>query len=228
MDDNQMNLNEGFDETAVKQDGFVMRMVKAIVNPTDLFVQLKEKPDFWKLLLVMGIGTALAYIPNMGLFRDLIYEQFLAAPQKIQITDELINAGVSGMIAVAVVMATLIPLIKGFLVHLLGMLFNSKGNIKNTISVLTYATIPSFIGGILNLSIMGITKNPGIQLSLVRLLEPERAMTAPFVYKLAALVNPFTIWYYVLAVIGVSYVQEVSKPKALIIVLVPTLIMLLL
>lgn len=221
--ENQVEINE---EQNTMQLGFFSRVSKTFYEPLTVFRYLKEKPDFIILLVIMTAITVLGFVPVLPLFKDLVYEQLIANPAIKDINDTMINGGLVAMLVASGVMTLLGPIIKGALSQLLSMLFNGKGKTKSTIAVFAYASIPSLVGFALQMGVVFFTKNPNLQLSLVNMLDP--LTTNPFVYKLAAIVNPFTIWYYVLAVIGLSEVQEIPKLKALIVVIIPTLIMLLL
>jgi hypothetical protein len=106
----------------------------------------------------------------------------------------------------------------GFVLWLVGKLFDAKESVAAAIMIATYSEVPRLVQILVNAG-QGLVMSPekmnsinAVGLNLARFMDPDHA--SPVLIALASRVDLFTIWVTVLLAIGLRVVGKVPKPQA--------------
>ncbi len=125
-------------------------------------------------------------------------------------------AGILIMIPVAIA-------VKGLVIYGFMQLFNGKGTVKQSISIVANAYIVTILGYFIKTPLAMMTGNYGVSFSPALFLSKEQLL-GPYGSVLANF-DVFIIWYLIVSIIGVTVIHKTSKGKAAVAVLVPYSIM---
>jgi hypothetical protein len=106
----------------------------------------------------------------------------------------------------------------GFVLWLVGKLFDAKESVAAAIMIATYAEVPRLVQVLTNAA-QGLVMSPeslnsmnAVGFNLARFMDPDA--TSPVLIALASRVDLFTIWVTVLLAIGLHVVGKVAKKQA--------------
>lgn len=138
-----------------------------------------------------------------------------------QMTQEAVETarGIQRFVAMfGVVIFPIVAMLTGFVLWLVGKLFDSTQTLGQALMVGTYAQFPRIIDWIVRnaqgaiLSEEAIAPKYGSSLSLARFLDP--ASVSPVMYELAGRLDLFPIWVTILLAIGLHVTGAVPKARA--------------
>lgn len=223
MNDNndfENKFDDFVDYSDVEELSLWERYRDIIINPSKVFKSIKVYPKQLIPLLFIVIGAFLAGIMTLDK-ATFIDNSIRAAENSGQFIPERDTLSTYYYMTLAFI--PLFPLImltfKSFMVNGLSIVIGGQGEAKEAISLLLHAYTPVILGQIV-LGIISFAFNlEPIQTNLAVIL--PNSMSNNFLYTFLSQIDIFVIWYQILAIIGVSYVYEISKKKALFPVLAP-------
>lgn len=211
-------------EEAAEPMTLLQCLAGVFLSPAKTFRSLTVRPHLlWPLAIVL-VGTVLTTFLSMGAmeaFTRFSMEAALARnPQAL--TPEMIEAQVQmSMKAILIMtpfMALLTPLLKGLVTHGMARLFDGKGKMKATLSVIALAYMVMMVGALIRLPLMMLS-NTIITFSPALFLGPDMLGTAWASFLMNF--DLFTLWYLGVSAIGIREVHRISTGKAAVAVLVP-------
>ena len=222
-------MDNNFEESNERKLSSIERITGIFTNPEVVFKDIKKKPDILKPSLIIMVIFIVTYIMQLSIIKEAIIEQFKIAQainSSFKITDGLVNKALYSGLFAGSFMIVIVPMIKGMLVYGVALINNGKGKLKETVSVFIYSYFIVMLGQVILAVLKVITGNIYITLSpamFFKTLEINSFMNIFLSYF-----DVFTVIYLVVTVIGVKMVHKLSVAKAIIAVLVPSIIYLLL
>ncbi|MDO5063309.1 MAG: YIP1 family protein [Peptostreptococcaceae bacterium] len=197
-------------------------------DPNSLAERIIKKP---RILVPLIIGIILS-TAIMFILKDLMIESIVRFSKDLEHMKDLppdqLKQMVSSQYNIGMLIGAISPiivlLINAAIFFVLGKLFKSQALFKELMSLIAFGYIIALIGGLITAFIQVFTQNVSFDLSLVALLPHENMVPGltptKWYYSLAALVNPFTIWYYAVIVIGLSKLGNLKKSQSILIVVI--------
>lgn len=206
--------------------GFLQSILDIFIDPMKVFVRIRSGLTWWKpfvLASVIGIINGYLMLPfqvkrieiNSG---DLSPEQLELAMERVQ------KFGIVGLLMVPVIFIIIYMVMAG-IAHIAINIMSSEANFKKTLSLVSYAGLISILGqiittailkmrGVENIETMGDMK---VSLSLAALFPDLEGAGYAFLESLSI----FSIWYFILFLLGTAVIFRVSRGRAM----VPVIIM---
>lgn len=179
------------------------RLKYVFISPNKLFSNLVQHPK-----ILAPILTIVIVMVGLILIRFNLFQEYVLTAQN-RSTD-------IGSTIISIFSFTLFPiivlLIKSRIIHGFVPIFGGDANYKQFFSIIAYSYLPVMIGEIIVAIISLIQGQFDVSISFAQLL--PQSMENGFLYAFLAQINIFVIWYQILAIIGVSYVYEISRKKA--------------
>jgi hypothetical protein len=106
----------------------------------------------------------------------------------------------------------------GFVLWLVGKLFDAKESVAAAIMIATYSEVPRLVQFLVNaaqalfMSPESLNSANSVGLNLARFMDPDK--TSPVLIALASRIDLFTIWVTVLLAIGLHVVGKIPKQQA--------------
>lgn len=196
-------------------------------DPNSLAERIIKKP---KILIPLIIGIIIS-TAMMFMLRDLMIENIVHFSKNLEhmkdIPPDQLQQVVSSQYTFGMIIGAISPiivlLINAGILFVIGKLFKSQALFKELMSLIAFAYIITLIGGLITAFIQIFTQNVNFDLSLAALLPHDGIpglTPTKWYYSLAALVNPFTIWYYAVIVIALSKLGNLKKSQSIIIVVI--------
>ncbi|MTI46771.1 Yip1 family protein [Sporosalibacterium faouarense] len=184
------------------------RLKYVFTKPSKLFSNLVQHPKIISPLLAIVISMAVLILIRINLFQEYIVS-----------TQNEATGIFSTIISVLsfALFPVLILLVKSRIIHGFVPIFGGDANYNQFLSVIAYSYIPVILGETIIAIISLVQGQFDVSISFAQLL--PQSMESGFLYAILAQFNIFTVWYQILAIIGVSYVYEISKKKSAIPVL---------
>lgn len=200
------------------------------ISPVKTFQSLTVKTHLlWPLaiILVVTVVTTFLSMDAMESFTRLSMNEALAKnPQSL--TPEMVEAQLQMSMKAILIMtpfiALLTPLLKGLVTQGTAKLFDGKGTMKATLSVVALSYMIVLAGGLIRLPLMMISQSlvtfsPALFMGAENLGSPWASFLMNF--------DVFTLWYLGVSAIGVREVHRISLGKAAVTVLIPFCLILL-
>ena len=193
--------------------------------PTQVFERRRDG-RFGLALLVLTIVLTLLFWLSQTYLEPMYSAEFnrqMAAAMRDnpQMTQEMVESarGVQRFTAMfGVVIFPVVALLTGFVLWLVGKLFDSTQTVGQALMVGTYAQFPRVIDWIVR-NVQGAILSPetiepkyGSSLSLARFL--DAGSVSPVMYEIAGRLDLFTIWVTILLAIGLHVTGSVPKARA--------------
>lgn len=220
-DDKEHDLMEGEPAEAM---GLMQCLVGVFISPVKTFRSLTIKTHIlWPLVIIVvaTVATTLLGMGAMESFSRLSMESAMARnPQ--QVSPEMIEAQLQMtlkfMIFLTPFIALITPLVKGLITQGTAKLFDGKGTMRVTISVICLAYMIAIVGGLVRLPLMMasntlVTFSPAMFMGADQLGSPWASFLMNF--------DLFTLWYLGVSAIGIKEVHKISLGKASVAVLLP-------
>ena len=209
--------------------GFLQSVLDIFIDPMKVFPRIRAGLTWWKpyvLAAVIAIINAYVMLPfqlkRVELNpRDLPPEQVEASMERVQ------QFGFVGLIFTPIVFI-IIYLVMAGIAHIVINIMSSESNFKKTLSLISYAGLISILGQIITTVILRMRGVDSIEtvsdlkvsLSLAALFPDLKGAGYAFLESLSV----FSIWYYILFLLGVSVIFRMSRSRALVPVIVMWLI----
>lgn len=215
------------DEKKEPQLSFFQRIINVFINPVKVMEDISIKPTILVPILLAFVIFTLLNVARFGLLKELTFEQIELQMAQNPNATEIPEAMKMTSVYFALVTACLVPLfvifIKGLFSHGMTQLFDGKGKLKQSISVVAFSYLVVMFGEIIRAIIGLLTGNYIVSTGLDSLV-PNLETTTPL-YSFLASLDIFAIWYLILSIIGISIVHKISKGKAAVVVLTPWIIL---
>ncbi len=215
--------------TVEVKGGFLQSVLDIFIDPMKVFPRIRAGLTWWKpFVLASVIGMINAYFMSPFQLkrielnpRDLSPEQVEAALERVQ------KFGFVGLIFTPIVFI-IIYLIMAGIVHIVINIMSSESNYKKTLSLVSYAGLISILGQVITTVILRMRGVDSVEtmsdmkmsLSLAAFFPDLKGAGYAFLESLSV----FSIWYYILFLLGVSVIFRMSRSRALVPVIVMWLI----
>ncbi len=198
----------------------ISRLINTFIEPSKTMKDIIAKPTILFPIIVLFILATLSTIITSELIREASIQGMIDGG--VTPTDALVNMSVYFAIGFAGIAATLITFLSAAIIHGLSLLMQGRATFKTTISVIFHSTYISLIGMFILSFVQYTTNNMFISFSPAMFLAEDKFGSAT--HMILASLDIFNIWYIVVAIIGISITHKISKIKACVPVLIPTLV----
>lgn len=210
--------------------GLLQCIVGVFISPAKTFQSLRTKTHLlWPLVIIAAVTTLTTFL-SMDAMENFTRMSMNAAMAKNPqgLTPEMIEAQLQISLKAILIMTPLItiltPIIKGMITQGTAKLFDGKGTMKATLSVIALSYMIVLAGVVVRLPLMMmsqslITFSPALFLGAEKLGSSWAGFLMNF--------DLFTLWYLGVSAIGVREVHRISFGKALVTVLIPFALILL-
>ncbi|MCD5414721.1 MAG: YIP1 family protein [Clostridiales bacterium] len=201
----------------------ISRLINTFVDPVSTMKDIIAKPTLLFPIIVVIIATTISSVLTMGLAKEAQIQAF--ADFGISVTQQMIdgiNWQVQAGVAASGILIVLFSFVIGLIVHGISLLMGGKAKLKNTFSVYFHASYISSAGLLILSTIKYFTNDRFITFSPAMFLAEDMLATPIFV--VLASLDVFSIWSFVVTVIGISITHKISKIKAVIPILFPTVV----
>lgn len=231
MNDN--NINNSLDQEVLIEEekkepklSLFQRILNTFINPTKVMEDINIKPTILVPMLIIVVVFTLLNVARFQLLKEFTIKQLEIgmaqnpnASGLSEVPENLIMPSVyTGLIAASIA-PLFIMLIKGLFAHGITRLFDGKGKMKQTFSVITFALFIVLLGEVIRAIIGLLVGNYMVTTSLAAAI-PNLEVNTPL-FSLLAQFDIFSIWYLIVSTIGISIAHKISKGKAAVAVFVP-------
>jgi len=212
------------DEEPSEPMGLIQCLVGVFISPVKTFRSLTAKTHLlWPfvILFVVTLVTTFLSMDAMESFTRIAMETALAKnPQTFtpEMLESQLQMSMKMVLIFTPMMAFLTPLIKGLVTHGTAKLFDGKGTMKVTLSVIALSYMIIIAGGVIRLPLM-MASGTLVTFSPAMFLSQDQMGSAW--YNLLMNFDLFTLWYLGVSAIGVKEVHRISFGKSLVTVLIP-------
>jgi hypothetical protein len=187
------------------------------INPSKLFASIKEKPIYIVPFIIAVVVAIFNVVITFTLGKEAMIESVTESLKGNPAADTAINIATSpAMMVIGVITGSagvLIGIVISALIYwAFAKLFKGEIKITEMISVSAVCYITTAIGSLIKTLYLLIANNP--------IVASTKVASATFTDILINSVNIFTIWKMVLLVFGISVVANLSKKKAIAVVLI--------
>lgn len=222
--------NEGSDAYLMDQDpvegmSLLQCLIGVFTSPARTFRSLTVKTHLWWPLVIFAVLTLITTYLSMDAmesFTRITMDAALAKNPQPGLTPEMVESQLQMSMKLILIftplMALVTPLIKGLVTQGTAALFDGKGKMKVTLSVIALSYAIIMVGGLVRLPLM-MASSSLVTFSPALLLAPEQLGSAWANFLMNF--DVFTLWYLGVSAIGVKEVHRISYGKSLITVLIP-------
>jgi len=221
---------EAGDHEPVQGMTLLQCLAGVFISPAKTFRSLTVKPHLLWPLVILVVVTAVSTFLSMGAMENFTRLSMAAAlaknPQAL--TPEMIEAqlqmSLKAILIMTPLLALLTPVIKGLVTQGTAKLFDGKGTMKTTLSVIALSYMIIVAGGLIRLPLMMISQSL-VTFSPALFLGSEQLGSAWAGFLMNF--DLFTLWYLGASAIGIREVHRISMGKALVTVIIPFCLILL-
>lgn len=233
---------EEFDEDEESEDLSVVEKIMGVfTSPVSTFQYLSKKPDFWTPFILVSLITIAAAFLVMPVTQPVTEMAAAEEFQKLGMDDaeqalamNVVRIFIYTISAIGPPIGLAISfLLMCAVIFFISLFQGHDTDFKRLLGVVPWITIVSSIGSLINaLMIMGIDitnaadmQNPAVMkpFSLAGIL-PESLNLPVSLSTLAASIEPFTIWAWILIVFAVEAANRCNRSKAIVITIIYILI----
>lgn len=227
MADNQQNMQAPVAADPAAQGpkgGFLSSIVDIFVDPFKVFARIEAGLSWWKpFVLVTVVTTILSYLM-------LPFQRRLIELNTRGLNEEHLQKAVEDfgkfapmtLITVPIFLIIVFLVIAG-IVHLVVNIMSSRSNYKKTLSLISFCGIITIIEQIISTAVLRMRGVEGVEsaadmkfsLSLAPLLSDGKGLLNAVLQSLSI----FSIWYYVVLVLGIAAIFKLSRKAAIVPVL---------
>lgn len=200
-------------------------IVEVFVSPSQVFARRKGR-SFWLALLVYTVIVAVLVVGTLSLMQpvfDALWPQTQAQMQakNAQLTPEQVE-GFRRMMPIyfagsIIIITPIAVLLVGFLLWIVGKLFDAEQRLGDAMMVATFASFPRILTSVVA-AIIVLVRDPSTITSqwsvTASLAQFVNGMQQPVLAVLLGRVDVFVIWTTVLLAIGLSVTGNISRQKA--------------
>ena len=232
--DNNYVLNE--EEMIIPEKmNIFKRLANLFFSPKKLFSYIRNKPSILFPIIILCIGTIVVYYFTNSLTQgaqlDLLYENYKNMGMDMS-PDEI--KAIMKVFSIVMLAASPFIVLAGWAIstlvlYLIFRLANCEKGLKKYFSMMAYISLIPLIGSIIHILFLyytGADPSSASVTSLASLIDAQSVGSVLF--SLAASLEFFSIWRYILIGIGFVYVGRVEKKKSYTITLILFLITVLL
>jgi Yip1-like protein len=213
-------------DPAPGKEGLWEDFVDIFYNPSAVFARRADGKFRMPLLLLVVVGTVLVFLTKNAV-QPIMDAEF--ARQSAAAMRKNTNLTAEQMATGRGIFETFAPIFfaigltfsvfgTGFILWLVGKLFDATESITAAIMIATYSEVPRLVQIITNAA-QGLIMSPeslnsmnAVAFNLARFMDPDKA--SPVLVALASRVDLFTIWVTVLLAIGLHVVGKIPKQQA--------------
>ncbi|SHJ67590.1 Yip1 family protein [Paramaledivibacter caminithermalis] len=217
--------DDGFINTQFEEDNeesklsFFQRFVNVFVNPIKVMEDISIKPTLLFAILPTLLVFTLLNVLKIDLLKEFTLQQMELNPNSVEIPEEIMMTTVYIASISASIMPIIMALFKGLISHGITRLFDGKGDIKQSLSVIFFSYFIVMLGEIIKTIICLLTQSYFVTISLASVI-PNLEFNTPL-YNLMTQFDIFILWYLIVSMIGISVVHRISKGKAAVAVFGP-------
>lgn len=177
-----------------------------ILNPTEQFEKIKERPLIWGAMVIVTILTVIGtWLMSLGIEIPAEVEELVEEVPGLEVISQV------GMIIGGIITPILGVLITSFIYWIIIKIARSEATFKQLFSMNTYIMLISAFSALVNGALLAFIGGDGeiIFTSLGSLMPVEGAMAGLFNN-----LEVFTIWSLILSAIGLHKVADLSKGLA--------------
>ncbi len=232
MSDKDFNKTYNQDVITQEEDkqsklSLFQRIMKLFTDPVEVMNDISLKPKILVPILLILIIFTLMNVLKIDFLKELMLEQFKVQMEGNPNVSQLSESIIMNYVYFALIMASIGPLLaifsKGLISHGIVQLFEGKGKIKTSISVVAFSYFIVVFGEVVRTIITLLTKNYMVMTSPAAIMSNEKMGTP--LYILLSSLDVFTIWYLIVSIIGISIVHKISKGKAAVAVFAPWILL---
>jgi|SRR5690349_8574869 len=219
-------------EPAPTKAGLWEDFVDIFYAPSSVFAR-RANGEWGKPLVFLIIAAAVLVFLTKNLMQPIMDAEFArqsaaAMRRNPSLTADQLQSGrkffeTFGPIFFAVIL-TISVIGTGFVIWLVGKLFDAKESVAAALMIAVYSEVPRTVQIIVQAA-QGLIMSPesmnsanSVSLNLARFLDPDRA--SPVAIALASRVDVFTIWVTVLLAIGLYVVGKINRQQAAIVAVI--------
>lgn len=213
-------LDEFVEELPQRELSSTSRFINTFIEPSKTMKDIIAKPTILFPIIVIFMVSTFSAIITIDLTREIMIQSFIDSGQMP--SESIINMSVYSVIGFAGLGTILVTLVSGIIIHGLSLLVQGRATLKTTLSVMFHSTYISLAGMFILSFVQYATNNIFISFSPAMLLTEDKFGSAS--HMLLASLDVFNIWYIIVAIIGISVTHKISKIKACVSVLIPTIV----
>lgn len=232
MSDN--NINDVQNEEVMLEEekkeaklSLFQRIIKVFTDPVKAMEDISIKPKVLVPVLLISLVFILLNVARFNLIKEFIIKQLEIAMAQNPNIGEVPEGLMKIQLYTTFIIISITPLLtvffKGLVSHGIAQLFNGKGKLKASISVITFSYFIVLFGEAIRTIIGLLVGNYMVTMSLAA-VAPNLEINTPL-YNLLASFDVFSIWYLMVSVVGISVVHKISRGKAAVVVLSPWALM---
>lgn len=235
MSDN--NLNDIQNEEIVNEEvvleeekkeaklSLFQRILNVFIDPVKAMEDISLKPKILVPMLIISVVFILLNLARFDLLKESIIKQLeIAMAQNpnidmSELPENILMIQVYTTFIIASIAPILIIFFKGLVSHGISQIFNAKGKLKASISVITFSYFIVLLGETIRAIVGLLVGNYMVTMSLAAVV-PNLEINTPL-YILLSSFDVFAIWYLMVSVVGISVVHKISRGKATAVVVSP-------
>lgn len=219
-------------EIPTEAPGFLKRLLWVFTSPGKLMASLAERPKVLLTLILAAIPLDLLYYLQMPLFKDFLRNTMIQQSQSsymqslgVEMTPEMIEAQLPTQIIATLITtplgAVIMLLVSALICFAIFRIMGGEGKFKAYLSVVSHANVITVLYTLLLIPITYITGtlNLGSSITSLSTLVSKDAVS-PILYSILNSIDLFSIWYYIVAAIGMAAVSKLKKRNVYIVVAV--------
>jgi len=201
--------------------GFLQSILDIFIDPVKVFQRISAGLTWWKpFVLASVIGIINGYLMIPFQVKRIEFNPRDLSPEQIELAMERVQKfGFVGLILTPVIFI-IIYLIMAGLAHIAINIMSSEANYKKVLSLVSYTGLVSILGQIITTVILlmrGIESvetmaDMKVSLSLAALFPDLEGVGYAFLESLSI----FSIWYYILFLLGTAVIFRMSRSRALV------------
>jgi hypothetical protein len=193
---------------------------------------LAERPKVLLTLILAAIPLDLLYFLQMPLYKDLLRNTMIQQSQSsymqslgVEMTPEMIEAQLTTQIITTFIATPIgvivMMLISALVCFAIFRIMGGEGKFKAYLSVVSHANVITVLYTLLLIPITYITGTMSLTSSITSLSTlVSKDAVSPVLYSILNSIDLFSIWYYVVAAIGMAAVSKLKKRNVYIVVAV--------
>ncbi|HER43194.1 MAG TPA: YIP1 family protein [Candidatus Eisenbacteria bacterium] len=208
------------------QGGFLQSILDIFIDPMKVFHRIRGGLTWWKpFVLAAAVGVLNAYLTMPFAIKRIELNPRDLSPEQLEASIEQVEKfGFVGLIITPVIFI-LIYLIMAGVAHIAINIMSSESDFRKTLSLVSYTGLISILGQIITTVILRMRglenietmEDMRVSLSLAAFFPDLKGVGYAFLESLSI----FSIWYYILFLLGTAVIFRMSRSRAL----VPVVIM---
>lgn len=200
--------------------GFLQSVLDIFIDPMKVFPRIRAGLTWWKpfiLTAIIGIINGYLMLPFQAKRIELNPQGL--SPEQVEAGIERVQKfGFVGLLFTPIIFI-IIYLVMAGIAHIVINIMSSEANYKKTLSLVSYAGLISILGQIVTTVILRMRGLEGIETMSDMKVSLSLAAFFPGLegagYALLESLSIFSIWYYILFLLGTSVIFRMSRSRAL-------------